>query len=289
MAEVKQTAKNVGDMVLSRIDTMSKTGLSLPEGYNVTNAVKATLLNLQDVKDRNGKPALEVCTPASIQSALLEMALRGLSVADKSCYFIVRGDKLCMTPSYFGRVKEARRIYPQWNPRATVIREGDEFIFEIDPATGEKRLVKHVQKFENLDKPFVGVYLYAPTLDGSHNELHIMTKAQVLKSWAKSANKSLSTHREFEERMVQKTIINSVCNMLVNSHPENSSFADNSDDPNAPETEPEYAYAEEVVEVQELQAAPQDVDTETGEIKESVQEQSGPAEQTSTADDDSDF
>ena len=268
---------------------MSKTGLSLPEGYNVTNAVKATLLNLQEVKDRNGKPALEVCTPASIQSALLEMALRGLSVADKSCYFIVRGDKLCMTPSYFGRVKEARRIYPQWNPRATVIREGDEFIFEIDPATGEKRLVKHVQKFENLDKPFVGVYLYAPTLDGSHNELHIMTKAQVLKAWAKSANKSLSTHREFEERMVQKTIINSVCNMLVNSHPENSSFADNSDDPNAPETEPEYAYAEEVVEVHELPDAPQDVDTDAGEIKESAQEKTAPSEHTSTADDDSDF
>ena len=266
MAEVKQTAKNVGDMVLSRIDTMSKTGLSLPEGYNVTNAVKATLLNLQEVKDRNGKPALEVCTPASIQSALLEMALRGLSVADKSCYFIVRADKLCMTPSYFGRVKEARRIYPSWNPRATVIREGDEFVFEIDPATGEKRLVKHVQKFENLDKPFVGVYLYAPTLDGSHNELHIMTKAQVLKSWAKSANKSLSTHKEFEERMVQKTIINSVCNMLVNSHPENSSFADNSDDPNAPQ-EQEFADAEEVVEVHELPDAPQYVDTETGEIK----------------------
>lgn len=286
MAEVKQTAKNVGDMVLSRIDTMSKTGLSLPEGYNVTNAVKATLLNLQEVKDRNGKPALEVCTPASIQSALLEMALRGLSVADKSCYFIVRGDKLCMTPSYFGRVKEARRIYPQWNPRATVIREGDEFIFEIDPATGEKRLVKHVQKFENLDKPFVGVYLYAPTLDGSHNELHIMTKAQVLKSWAKSANKSLSVHKEFEERMVQKTIINSVCNMLVNSHPENSSFADNSDDPNAPQ-EQEFDYAEEVVEVKELPDAPQDVDTETGEIKnEPVPE--APA-QAQTQNDDSDF
>ena len=286
MAEVKQTAKNVGDLVLSRIDSMSKVGLSLPDGYNVTNAVKATLLNLQDVKDRNGKPALEVCTPASIQSALLEMALRGLSVADKSCYFIVRGDKLCMTPSYFGRVKEARRIYPSWNPRATVIREGDEFLFEIDPSTGEKRLVKHVQKFENLDKPFVGVYLYAPTLDGSHNELHIMTKAQVLRSWAKSANKSLSVHKEFEERMVQKTIINSVCNMLVNSHPENSSFADNSDDPNAPEPQ-EYADAEEIVEVHELLDAPQDVDAETGEIKnEPVPE--APA-QAQTQNDDSDF
>ena len=114
-----------------------------------------------------------------------------------------------------------------------------------------------------------------------------MTKAQVLKAWAKSANKSLSTHREFEERMVQKTIINSVCNMLVNSHPENSSFADNSDDPNAPETEPEYAYAEEVVEVQELPDAPQYVDTETGEIKNEPTPEA-PA-QAQTQDDDSDF
>ena len=88
--------------------------------------------------------------------------------------------------------------------------------------------------------------------------------------------------------MVQKTIINSVCNMLVNSHPENSSFADNSDDPNAPQ-EQEYADAEEVVEVHELPDAPQDVDTETGEIKSQAQEQAAPAEKTSTSDDDSDF
>ena len=54
MAEVKQTAKNVGDLVLSRIDSMSKVGLRLPDGYNVTNAVKSALLNLQEVKDRNG-------------------------------------------------------------------------------------------------------------------------------------------------------------------------------------------------------------------------------------------
>ena len=58
MAEVKKTAKNVGDLVLSRIDSMSKVGLSLPDGYNVTNAVKSALLNLQKVKDRNGTPAL---------------------------------------------------------------------------------------------------------------------------------------------------------------------------------------------------------------------------------------
>ena len=89
--------------------------------------------------------------------------------------------------------------------------------------------------------------------------------------------------------MVQKTIINSVCNMLVNSHPENSRFADNSDDPNAPETESEYADAEEVVEVHELPDAPQDAYIVTGEIKAQAQEPSAPSEQDAPTDDDSDF
>lgn len=288
MADIKQSSKNVGDLVLSRIDDMSKVGLCLPEGYNVTNAVKASLLTLQEVKDKDGKPALDVCTPASIQSALFEMCIRGLSVADKSCYMIVRGNKLCMTPSYFGRVKEARRIYPQWNPRAVVVREGDEFLFEIDPATGEKRLVKHVQKFENLDKDFVGAYLYAPTLDGSHNELHIMTKKQIMAAWAKSSNKSLSTHKAFDERMVQKTIINSVANMLINSHPEKSNVPDNEYDPNAPEPIQEFADAEEVVDVPEaLPEAPANVDAETGEIKNNSASEA-PA-QAQAQNDDSDF
>lgn len=287
MSDVKTSSRNVGDLVLSRINTMSQSGLSLPEGYNATNAVKASLLALQEVKDKDGKPALDVCTPTSIKTALFEMCIRGLSVADKSCYMVVRGNKLCMTPSYFGRVKEARRIYPQWNPRAVVIREGDDFLFEVDPATGEKRLIKHEQKLENLDKDFVGAYLYAPTLDGSHNELHILTKRQILAAWAKSSSKTQSVHKQFEERMVQKTIINSVCNMLVNSHPESSSFADNSDDPNAPEpTEAEWADAEEVVEAPEaLPEAPANVDAETGEIKDDPT----PETSTHTQADDSDF
>lgn len=257
MADVKTTSKNVGDIVLSRIDDMSKMGLVLPEGYNATNAIKASLLVLQDVKDKNMRPALEVCTQASIQSALFEMCVRGLSVADKSCYMIVRGDKLCMTPSYFGRVKEARRIYPKWNPRAVVIREGDNFVFEIDPATGEKRLVKHEQKFENLDNDFVGAYLYAPTLDGSHNELHIMTKKQIFAAWSKSSNKSLSTHKAFDERMVQKTIINSVANMLVNSHPEKSNIVD--DDTTDPNYSSEDEATEEWADVEEVEDAPKEL------------------------------
>ena len=75
--------------------------------------------------------------------------------------------------------------------------------------------------------------------------------------------------------------------MVINSTPSQSSFADNSDDPNAPETESEYADAEEVVEVHELPDAPQYVDTETGEIKNEPAPEA--PVQAQEHDDDSDF
>ena len=86
-----------------------------------------------------------------------------------------------------------------------------------------------------------------------------------------------------------KSLVNSGCTMVINSTPSQSIVADNSDDPNAPESSQEYADAEEVVEVHELPDAPQDVDTETGEIKASTHEQSKTSEQAAPADDDSDF
>ena len=84
-----------------------------------------------------------------------------------------------------------------------------------------------------------------------------------------------------------KTLVNSGCTMVINSTPSQSNIADNSDDPTAPEPAPEYADAEEVVEVSELPDAPQDVDTETGEIKNEPTPEA-PA-QAQTQDDDSDF
>ena len=115
-----------------------------------------------------------------------------------------------------------------------------------------------------------------------------MTYKQIVSAWQKSRSGG-ATAKAFPEKMAMKTLVNSGCTMVINSTPSQSSFADNSDDPNAPEPVPEYADAEEVVEVHELPDAPQYVDTETGEIKTHTQEQAAQSEQTSTADDDSDF
>jgi recombination protein RecT len=183
------------------------------------------MLALQEVKDRNQRHALEVCTPVSIQSAVFEMATKGLDVSKKQAYFIVKGDKLCLHESYFGKILQVKRVYPDFNPVPRVIYQGDSFVYRTDPATGRKELVEHVQKLENIDNDFIGAYLYLPCPDGG-KDLYVMTRKQIYTAWMKSPNKSLSVHKEFTDKMISKTIINSGCNIIINSTPELAQSAD---------------------------------------------------------------
>lgn len=285
MSETKKTSSNVGQLVLSRVDEMCKVGFTMPKDYNYVNAVKATMLKLQEVKDKNGKPALEVCTPSSIQSALFSMVVKGLDVSKNQAYLVVYNDKLQLQESYFGKVLQVKRIFPEWEPRPNIVHADDTFKYTVNPDTGRRELVEHTQSLENLDKPILGGYIYLPCADGG-KDLYIMTIKQIIASWNKSRSGG-ATAKQFPEKMAMKTLVNSGCTMVINSTPSQSNIADNSDDPNAPEPAPEYAYAEEVVEVQELPDEPQYVDTETGEIKDEPTTEA-PA-QAHTQDDDSDF
>ena len=285
MAEAKKTTSNVGTLVLNRVDEMCKVGFTMPKDYNYVNAVKATMLKLQEVKDKNGKPALEVCTPASIQSALFAMVVKGLDVSKNQAYLVCYGQQLQLQESYFGKVLQVKRIFPEWEPRPNIVHEGDTFKYTVNPETGRRELVEHTQSLENLDKPIVGGYIYLPCADGG-KDLYCMTYKQIVAAWNKSRSGG-ATAKQFPEKMAMKTLVNSGCTMVINSTPSQSSFADNSDDPNAPEPTQEFDYAEEVVEVHELPAAPQDIDTETGEIKNEPEPE--PPVQAQEHDDDSDF
>ena len=285
MAEAKKTTSNVGTLVLNRVDEMCKVGFTMPKDYNYVNAVKATMLKLQEVKDKNGKPALEVCTPSSIQSALFAMVVKGLDVSKNQAYLVCYGQQLQLQESYFGKVLQVKRIFPEWEPRPNIVHEGDTFKYTVNPETGRRELVEHTQSLENLDKPIVGGYIYLPCADGG-KDLYCMTYKQIVAAWNKSRSGG-ATAKQFPEKMAMKTLVNSGCTMVINSTPSQSSFADNSDDPNAPEPTQEFDYAEEVVEVHELPAAPQDIDTETGEIKNEPEPE--PPVQAQEHDDDSDF
>lgn len=207
----------IGDTVIKRIEQLCQGGFTMPKDYNYINAIKMSFLRIAETEDKNHNKALEVCTPSSISTALFKMATRGLNMALDQCYPIVRGDKLCIDSSYFGKVLMVKRIYPDWEPFPVVIHEGDEFIYRIEENTGRKLLVKHEQKFENLDKDFVGAYLYIPSKAGL--DLYIMTKKQILTAWSKSPSQQ-GVHKTFPDKMIKKTLVNSGCSMVINSTPE---------------------------------------------------------------------
>lgn len=249
MAENKTTGlvkSDYGTQVIKRMDELTQVGFTVPKDYNYVNAIKASMLVLADLKDRNGKPALEVCTPVSIQQAIFKMSQKGLSAANKTCYFIVRGNELCCDESYFGKVLQVKRIYPNWEPCPRVIYEGDDFAYETDPKTGRRKLIRHEQSLASLDGNFVGAYLYLPCADGGQ-DLYVMSRKMIMNAWAKSMNKSQTTHNQFTDKMASKTIINSGCNMIINSQPEYSAIAE---DPDFVEAhQPVDIPAQEVVEI----------------------------------------
>ena len=258
MANEVQVKQNVGDQVIARVNSLCEAGFNMPKDYNFVNAIKMSVLKLQDLKDKNGKSALEVCTPASIQTALFRMCCKGLNAALNQVYFIVRGNVLCDQDSYFGKVLMVKRIYPEWNPVPVVIREGDVFEYGIDPNTGKRYIVTHEQKLGNIDNDFIGGYMYLPT-----GELFMMTKKQIMTAWSKSSSREQTTHKQFDEKMVQKTLVNSGCNMIINSTPEYKMGLDEDTveiESKLPDTEKN----EEFIEVEEVNE--EIVDTSTGEV-----------------------
>lgn len=216
---VAAKSNDLGSQVIQRVDDLCKVGFTLPKDYNHVNAIKASVLVLSELKDRNGRPFNEVCTPQSIQKALFSMATKGLDVSRNQAYYIVRGNQLCLHESYFGKVARVKRVYPDFDPTPRVIYQDDVFEYTTDVKTGRMQLVKHEQKIENLDKDFVGAYMYLPCPDGGQ-KLYIMTKKAIVQAWMKSSNKSMTVHHEFREKMIGKTIINSGCSMIINATPE---------------------------------------------------------------------
>ena len=274
MADNKLVKKDIGTQVLERVNQLCEAGFTLPRGYSAINAVKASMLVLQETVDKNKRPALEVCTPVSIQKSLFKMVTYGMDVSLNQGYFIVRGDKLCFQPSYFGHILQVKRLFPDWAPVAHTVREGDEFEYTINPENGKMKLVKHTQKLENLDKDFIGAYMYLPCADGEP-ELYVMTRKQIYTAWGKSSNQSLATHKQFDEKMALKTIINSGCTKVINATPDPTSIApSDEEDPNNFQ-DPVGGEDDNFVEFEEVQDEPKEVADEQpkGEPQQPAQEQ----------------
>lgn len=219
------------DLVLERINTFKSSGdIKFPSDYSPENAVRAAWLIIKDVKDRNGKPALEVCTKESVCDSLLKMVVWGLSPLKKQCDFIVYGNKLSCDPEYTGNIALAKRYGNLKTIKANVILECDDFQFEIDEM-GRRRLIKHIQTLDSLgDLKIRGAYAIYELNDGTR-DMEVMNFKQIQASWNQGATKGGSpAHKNFPDQMAIKTVINRACKLLIRSSDDSVLYNDESED-----------------------------------------------------------
>jgi recombination protein RecT len=209
------TNKNITDDVLTKVNAMRETGLlRLPEDYSPENALKGAYIILQDVKDKEGKPALQVCSKDSIALSLFKMITEGLNPLKKQGSFIVRAGKLCFDREYDGDVALAKRAGLEWI-RSRVIYEGDIFTYSIDPKTALVTVVEHKQELENIDVNKIRGAYATYSVDGVTDTL-VMTMVQIRKSWMQGAMKGNSpAHNNFPDAMAMRTVERRVCKPII--------------------------------------------------------------------------
>lgn len=208
-------AKQITSAVAERLDTLKDEGLALPAHYNAQNALKAAYLRLQTVKDRQGNPALTVCTEPSIANALLDMAIQGLSPAKNQCYFIVYGNELQMQRSYFGTIAALKRLDSIEDIDAQVVHRGDKFEIGADEI-GHIIVTKFEPSFANLDKELIGAFAFIKLANG-RVDYTVMTKAQIDTSWAQSRNRQNNVQKKFSDEMAKRTVLNRAAKMFINT------------------------------------------------------------------------
>lgn len=261
---VKKEERNITDNVLNKIKQFQQAGqIYFPANYSPENALKSAWLELQEVKDKSGKLALETCTQASIANTLLNMVIQGLNPSKKQCYFIPYGNKLTLARSYFGTIAVAKQFDEIEDVPAEVIYEGDKVETEIK--RGKTIVKSHTRQFGNIDKDkIIGAYATIVYKDNTEESL-VMTIDQIRTSWKKSKmnpNGTESTHSQFTEDMCKRTVINKLCKYYINTK----------DDSNLNMIKKAFEVSDEEMKENEVEAeiqqntAVEEIDIDTGEV-----------------------
>jgi len=227
------------DAVMNRVRALESQGdLDLPENYSAPNALKSAWLTLQETRDKDKRPVLEVCTRESIANALLSMVLQGLTPAKKQVYFIAHGNHLTCMRSYFGSMAVLRQVRPDVGGiEAEVVYAGDDFRYRIE--RGMKVVSDHQQTLDSVDAGKIrAAYCTVYSRDGAALASEIMTYQEILASWKQSKTspvtdagtlRSGSVHAKFTGEMAKRTVIQRTCKNLINASDDSGIMAQGAD------------------------------------------------------------
>lgn len=213
--------EEVVDNVTQRVHALMEAGrLHLPAGYSASNALHAAWLILQDVKTKDQKLALEVCTRPSITAALLRMIVQALDPMKKQCYFIAYGRHLACQVSYFGDIALAQRMAGVAEVLPLVRYEGEEFKLAVE--RGRYVVERHVPSIDiRPDTNITHAYAVIEFVDGRPPVTEVMRWDQIQTSWKKSptykTDGKSGPHHEQPDQMAIRTVIRRALKPYINA------------------------------------------------------------------------
>lgn len=213
--QVAFVEKTIADKVMSRVRALEEQQrVVVPPNYSAENALQSAYLILQGVTDKEGKNALQVCTSDTVANALFDMVVQGLNPQKKQCYFIARGNKLCLDRSYFGDQAVLKRAVPGiTDVFANVIYKGDNVVLKQEKS-GRIIVESHETKFENRDNEITGAYSIIIKDGVAYYE--IMTMKEIQASWNKRSN-SGQVQKDFPQEMAKRTVIRRGVKNFINA------------------------------------------------------------------------
>lgn len=180
-------------------DKLASMENALPKDFNRERFVQNALAVLND------KPELQKINKAQLQMGLLKGAMLNLDYSNKEFYLIPYGSSVQFQIDYRGmqKVAKAYSVRPIKDIHADVVRDGDQFEYEI------KDNVAHVsfrpKPFSNAD--IVGVFCYIEYADGGVTVERMSTEdVQAVRNNYSKAKNSAAWTKSFDQMML-KTII----------------------------------------------------------------------------------
>lgn len=186
--------------------------------FNAKQAIISMALKLKETKDKDGKPAIDVCTKESIMQVAQEALVKRLDLMKSQASLIIRGNKLMLHTQYQGNVKRALELNPFLDHFNFVPIYQDDKVEMFVGQDGSYGIKSHSTSFKNIgNDKLIGGYVRAIKKDGSVYMTEIMTMEQIKIAWSKSSSSSQTVHKQFPLRMVRKTILNGLCSWLINT------------------------------------------------------------------------
>lgn len=225
--------KTQDDLINFANDYVNKNNIITSKNYNLTSAMVGMYNNVLTIKNKDGKSALETCTPISIQNAIYTCIQKELTPTKNQAYFIPYGNELRESDSYFGLIKMVRD-YCGANVFGDVILKDDSV--RVENRIDGTKVIYHSTSAENIlsDKPIIGAYAVATDIKtGRVIDSDMMSIKDIRISLSKSKTGG-AVHKDFLNRMARKVPIRRLCTFLLNSSDDTkfSSFDENLNDDN---------------------------------------------------------